>query len=62
MSTKVVTIASLNRAAARSQSEFESTVQAVLDESDHERTAEFFDKFNIPRSVGLEAPGHLAAC
>ncbi|TVQ89428.1 MAG: hypothetical protein EA397_15325 [Deltaproteobacteria bacterium] len=53
--SKTVTIASLNRAAARSEAEFTTTVQEVIDEADHERTAEFFDKMNIPRSV----PGEL---
>lgn len=55
--SKVATIASLNRAAARSEEEFASTVQSVVDEADHERTAEFFDKMNIPRSV----PGELTS-
>lgn len=49
--SKPVTIASLNRAAARSEEEFVTTAQSVIDEADHERTAEFFDKMNIPRSV-----------
>lgn len=49
--TKVVTIASLNRAAARTEADFATTVQAVVSEADHARTAEFFDKLNIPRSV-----------
>lgn len=52
--SKPATIASLNRAAARSEDEFVTTVQEVLNEADHERTAEFFDKMNIPRSVGGE--------
>lgn len=49
--SKVATIASLNRAAARSEEEFVTTAQGVIDEAEHERTAEFFDKMNIPRSV-----------
>ena len=48
---KVATIASLVRAAARTEVDFFTTVQSVIDEADHERTAEFFDKLNIPRSV-----------
>jgi hypothetical protein len=56
--SKAVTIASLTRAAARDEAEFASTVQSVIDDCDHARTAEFFDRFNIPRSVGLSAPGH----
>jgi hypothetical protein len=52
--SKPATIASLNRAAARSEEEFVATVQAVLEEAAHERTAEFFDKMNIPRSVAGE--------
>ena len=49
--SKVATIASLVRAAARTEDEFSTTVQSVVEESDHARTAEFFDKMNIPRSV-----------
>ncbi|MFK7930207.1 MAG: hypothetical protein AB8H79_18610 [Myxococcota bacterium] len=49
--SKVVTIASLVRVAARTEAEFATTVQAVIDEGEHARTAEFFDKLNIPRSV-----------
>lgn len=49
--SKVATIASLVRAAARTEDEFGTTVQNVIDEADHARTAEFFDKMNIPRSV-----------
>jgi hypothetical protein len=49
--SKVATIASLVRASARSEDEFGSTVQSVIDDADHARTAEFFDKLNIPRSV-----------
>jgi len=52
--SKPATIASLNRVAARSEEEFVTTVQEVLAESEHERTAEFFDKMNIPRSVAGE--------
>lgn len=52
--SKPATIASLNRAAARSEEEFVATVQEVLEAADHERTAEFFDKMNIPRSVAGE--------
>lgn len=49
--SKVATIASLVRAAARTEDEFFTTVQNVIEEADHARTAEFFDKMNIPRSV-----------
>jgi hypothetical protein len=52
--SKVATIASLNRAASRSEDDFVATTQAVLDEADHQRTADFFDKLNIPRSVSGE--------
>jgi len=45
------TIASLVRSAAKDENEFASVVQDVLSESDHERTALFFDRLNIPRSV-----------
>jgi hypothetical protein len=51
---KVVTIASLVRAAARSEAEFVQTVESVFEDEDIERTAEFFDKLNVPRSVGAE--------
>lgn len=50
--SKPVTISSLVRVAARSEDDFARIVQTVLDEEDHERIAEFFDKLNIPRSVG----------
>ncbi|MBW2253311.1 MAG: hypothetical protein JRI25_01785 [Deltaproteobacteria bacterium] len=45
------TIASLVRAAAKDEGEFKNVVQEILDAADHERTAEFFDRLNIPRSV-----------
>lgn len=45
------TIASLVRAAAKDESEFKSVIQELLDEADHPRTAQFFDRLNIPRSV-----------
>lgn len=50
--SKVATIASLVRVAARTEAEFTETVQQVLDEKDPERLGEFFDRLNIPRSVG----------
>lgn len=49
--SKVATIASLIRAASRSEADFMATSQAVLDDKDHARTAEYFDRLNIPRSV-----------
>jgi hypothetical protein len=42
------------RTASKDEAEFATTVQEVLDEADHERTAQFFDRLNIPRSVILE--------
>ena len=48
---KVVTLSSQLRVAARSEDDFNEVVQTVIDECDHARTAEFFDKMNIPRSV-----------
>jgi len=45
------TIASLVRAAAKDEGEFKNVVQEILDTADHARTAEFFDRLNIPRSV-----------
>ena len=53
--TKNATIASLVRQAARTEADFAEIVQQVLDAGDLERTAEFFDRMNIPRSV----PGNL---
>jgi hypothetical protein len=52
--SKVATIASLVRIAARSEAEFIEIVQDVVREADHERTVEFFDRLNIPRSVTSE--------
>lgn len=49
--TKVVTLASLLRVAARNEDDFNVTCQAVIDECNHERSEEFFGKLNIPRSV-----------
>jgi hypothetical protein len=53
--SKQATIASLVRTAAKSESEFTSTVESVFEEADPERIAEFFDRLNIPRSTGAEA-------
>lgn len=52
--SKVATIASLVRAAAKEESEFVSTILGVFDEDDPDRIAEFFDRLNIPRSQGAE--------
>lgn len=54
--TKAATIASLVRVAAKTEAEFVQTIQQVLDEGDAERAAEFFDRLNIPRSIGLDGP------
>ncbi len=48
------TVASLVRAAAKDEGEFKSTIDDLLEEADHERTAAFFDRLNIPRSVTSE--------
>lgn len=53
--SKVATIASLVRNAARDESEFVSTILGVFEEDDPERIAEFFDRLNIPRSTGADA-------
>src|SRR5262245_96511 len=58
--TKAATIASLVRVAAKTEAEFIQTIQQVLDEGDVERAAEFFDRLNIPRSVGLDDPNPTA--
>lgn len=55
--TKIATISSLVRTAAKSETDFINTVNAVFEEADAERAAEFFDKMNIPRST--EAEGGL---
>lgn len=54
MTTKAATIASLVRIAAKTETEFIQTVQQVLEEADGDRAAEFFDRLNIPRSIGLD--------
>lgn len=54
MSTKAATIASLVRVAAKTEAEFIQIVQQVLEEADGDRAAEFFDRLNIPRSIGLD--------
>ncbi|MFT4621758.1 MAG: hypothetical protein ACI8PZ_000410 [Myxococcota bacterium] len=56
--TKVATIASLVRNAARSEQDFLDTVVEVFEEDDVDRTWEFFDRLNIPRSVGAEGGLH----
>ena len=52
--SKIATISSLVRTAAKSEADFVRTVIAVFEEEDPERAAEFFDKMNIPRSTGAE--------
>ncbi len=56
--SKEVTIASLVRTASRGENEFITTAQAVLDDEPLDRVADFFDKMNIPRSVGAEELHH----
>lgn len=51
---KPVTMSSLTRVAARSEPDFVETVTAVQEEMDMARTADFFDRLNIPRSTGGE--------
>ncbi len=48
------TIASLVRSASKDEAEFVSAVLEVIADADHERTAQFFDRLNIPRSVTSE--------
>jgi hypothetical protein len=52
--TKVATIASLVRTAAKQESDFVAVVIAVFEEAEVERIWEFFDRMNIPRSQGAE--------
>ncbi len=49
-----VTIASLVRIASRSEAEFISTTQEVLETETPDRLADFFDRMNLPRSIGLD--------
>lgn len=49
--SKGASMSSLLRVAARTEGEFVEIIQSIIDEADHARTAEFFDKMNIPRSV-----------
>ncbi len=52
--SKAATIASLVRIAAKTEAEFIETVAHVMGDGDAARAAEFFDRLNIPRSVGLD--------
>ncbi len=49
--SKVATISSLVRQAARSEAEFVETIKSVCAEESLDRVAEFFDRLNVPRSV-----------
>ncbi len=53
--TKVATIASLVRTAAKQESDFVATIIGVFEEEDVDRIWEFFDRLNIPRSQGAES-------
>jgi hypothetical protein len=52
--SKQATIASLVRAAAKTEAEFMSTVEAIFEEDDVGRIWEFFERLNIPRSQGAD--------
>ncbi len=52
--TKVATIASLVRTAAKSEVDFVETVNTVFADGDIQRAADFFDRMNIPRSTGAD--------
>ena len=52
--TKVVTIASMVRTAAKSETDFIGVVTNTFEEGDLQRAADFFEKMNIPRSTGAE--------
>jgi hypothetical protein len=52
--SKTATVASQVRIAARTEAEFYTTVQEVLDDNDPDRIVEFFDRMNIPRSIPCE--------
>lgn len=49
-----VTIASLVRNASRSEADFVSVTQEVLESETPDRIADYFDRMNLPRSIGLE--------
>lgn len=49
--SKPVTISSLVRQAAKSETEFVETIRSVCAEEPPERIADFFDRLNVPRSV-----------
>ncbi len=53
--TKVSTISSLVRVASKGEPNFIEVAQNVLETESPERIADFFDKMNIPRSVGCDA-------
>ncbi|MCB9675535.1 MAG: hypothetical protein H6737_10490 [Alphaproteobacteria bacterium] len=53
--SKLATVASLVRNAARSETDFIQTVEEVFADGDIERAADFFDRLNIPRSTGGDA-------
>ncbi|MCB9663063.1 MAG: hypothetical protein H6732_03045 [Alphaproteobacteria bacterium] len=53
--SKTVTISSLVRQAAKSETDFVSTVEQVFAEEPYDRVADFFDRLNIPRSVEGDA-------
>jgi hypothetical protein len=54
MTVKELSIASMVRTAARSEPEFVQIVRDAFDNQGPVRTAEFFDKMNVPRSVGAD--------
>ena len=55
---KTATIASLVRAAARSETEFIKTISDIFEVGDAERVWEFFDRLNVPRSQSGEGGLH----
>jgi hypothetical protein len=52
--SKQATIASLIRQAAKTEADFCTVSTSLIGEGDMERTAEFFDRLNIPRSLAAE--------
>ncbi|MBN2798496.1 MAG: hypothetical protein JXX28_05050 [Deltaproteobacteria bacterium] len=53
--SKVSTVSSLIRLAARTEEDFINVTRSVLEDGNLEVCSEYFDRLNIPRSVGSES-------
>jgi hypothetical protein len=56
--SKIASIPSLVRAAARSEEDFINSIHEAFDGGDMVRAAEYFERLNIPRSQGAESGLH----